>query len=339
MSFGGYNPAGSSELPFSTPNAGMRSRTSSVSSVHSNQGGGYQQNQQQQQQQSNSSPYQSPYSSRPGTPVGGAGEGYFGNGGGYGAGGYGSGASSPASGSSYILPTPPIPNQQRQQHYGKGGNSNTSGYESPTAVSSSIPTFYSHSRTHSNASETSLNIDTGLMGDDGAGSSGGLYSPGPASSLSSSASSSRRGSFSDSGSGGGFFNRKFGKTFRPEPHQSPEDYPMSRLDGDVMNGDDDDPQGRRKMRTQKNDQKGGRGKVGVKDIFNDWDLLLPSTDPYENDDDYDDQELNEDERRKKRQLNKKGWESPKGQTILLTILVTIAIFVRIWKLAIPSAVV
>ncbi|OAQ29175.1 glycosyltransferase family 39 protein, partial [Linnemannia elongata AG-77] len=93
------------------------------------------------------------------------------------------------------------------------------------------------------------------------------------------------------------------------------------------------------MRTQKNDQKGGRGKVGVKDIFNDWDLLLPSTDPYENDDDYDDQDLNEDERRKKRQLNKKGWESPKGQTILLTILVTIAIFVRIWKLAIPSAVV
>ncbi|KAK3830596.1 MAG: Dolichyl-phosphate-mannose-protein mannosyltransferase-domain-containing protein [Linnemannia elongata] len=335
MSFGGYNPAGSSELPFSTPSARMRSRTSSVSSVHSNHGSGYQQNQQQEQQQSSSSLYQSPYSSRPGTPVGGAGEGYFSNGGGYGAGGYGSGTSSSASGS-FCMPTPPIPNQQ---HYGKGGNSNTNGYESPTAVSSSIPTFYSHSRTHSNASETSLNIDTDLLGDDSADGGGGPYSPVPASSLSSSASSSRRGSFSDSGNGGGFFNRKFGKTFRPEPHQSPEDYPMNRLDGDETNDDDDDPQGRRKMRTRKNNQKGGGGNVGVRDIFNDWDLLLPSTDPYENDDDLDDQDLNEDEKRKKRQLSKKGWESPKGQTILLTILVTIAVFVRIWKLAIPSAVV
>ncbi|KAF8949409.1 hypothetical protein BGZ47_003821 [Haplosporangium gracile] len=340
MSFGGYNPAGPSELPFSTPSARMRSRTSSVSSVHSNHGGGYQQNQQQQQQQSSNSPYQSPYSSRPGTPVGGAGEGYFGNGGGYGAGGYGSGASSPASGSSF-MPTPPIPNQQRQQHYGKGGNHTSNGYESPAAVSSSIPTFYGHSRTHSNVSETSLNIDTDLMEDDGTGGNG-PYSPGPASSISSSASSSRRGSFSDSGNNcRGFFNRKFGKTFRPELHQSPEDYPMNRLDGDETNDDDDDPQGRRKARTRKNNhnnQKRG-GKVGVKDIFNDWDLLLPSTDPYENDDDYDDQDLNEDERRKKRQLSKKGWESAKGQTILLTILVTIAVFVRIWKLAIPSAVV
>ncbi|KAG0307526.1 hypothetical protein BGZ97_000366 [Linnemannia gamsii] len=339
MSFGGYNPAGSSELPFSTPSAGMRSRTSSVSSVHSNHGGagGYQQNQQQQQQQSNSSPYQSPYSSRPGTPVGGAGEGYFSNGGGYGAGGYGSGASSPASGSSY-MPTPPIPNQQRQQHCGQG-NTTSNGYDSPTAVSSSIPTFYGHSRSQSNASETSLNIDTGLLGDDDNNGGNGPYSSGPASSMSSSASSSRRGSFSDSGNnGGGFFNRKIGRTFRPEPHQSPEDYPMNRLDGDETN-DDDDPQGRRKMRARKNNNQKGGGKMGVKEIFNDWDLLLPSTDPYENDDDYDDQDLNEDERRKKRQLSKKGWESAKGQTILLAILVTIAVFVRIWKLAIPSAVV
>ncbi|KAF9920210.1 hypothetical protein FBU30_009989 [Linnemannia zychae] len=321
MSFGGYNPSKSPELPFSTPSAGMRSRTSSVSSVHSNHASGYQQNQQQQYANS------SPYSSRPGTPAGGANEGYFG--GGYGATGYGSGPSSPAPGSPY-MPTLPIPNQQRQQHFGKSGN----GYDSPTAASSSIPTFYSHSRTHSNSSETSLNIDTGLENDNNA-----PYSPGSAS-YSSSASSSRRGSFSDNGSGGGFFNRKVGRTFRPEPHQSPEDY--HRLDGDETNDDDDDPHGLRKMRSRKNQNiekgaKGGKGGMGVREIFNDWDLLLPSTDPY--DDDYDDQDLNEDEKWKKRQLIKKGWESGKGQGILLTILVIIAVFVRIWKLAIPSAVV
>ncbi|KAF9098564.1 hypothetical protein BGX23_005867 [Mortierella sp. AD031] len=323
MPFGGYNPAGSSEFPFSTPSAGMRSRTSSISSVHSNQGHPHNQQQQQQQQQqhhSNSSPYQSPYSSRPGTPVGGAPAAVSG----YGAGGYndgyGSGASSPASTSSY-MPTPPIPNQQRQQHYG-GKGSNGGGYESPTVrISSSIPTFYGHhSRTPSNASETSLNIDTGLGDDEG---SGGLYSPGPAS-LSSSASSSRRGSFSDigNGGGGGVFNRKH------------------RLNEDENDDDGDDPQGRRKMRTRKNQNQkpAGKGGRGVREIFNDWDLLLPSTDPYE-DDEYDDQDLNEDERRKKRQLSKKGWESARGQSILLAVLVTIAVFVRIWKLAIPSAVV
>jgi len=61
--------------------------------------------------------------------------------------------------------------------------------------------------------QTLLNIDTNVPypGDDH-----GLYSPGPAS-LTSSASSSRRGSFSDSG--GGFFQRKISKTFRPESHQ------------------------------------------------------------------------------------------------------------------------
>ena len=96
---------------------------------------------------------------------------------------------------------------------------------------------------------------------------------------------------------------------------------MNRLDGDEMNYDDDDPQGRRKMRTRKSNQKGGGGEVEVKDIFNDWDLLLPSKDPYKNDYDYDDQDLYEDGRRKKRRLSKKGWESAKGQTILLTILV------------------
>jgi dolichyl-phosphate-mannose-protein mannosyltransferase len=121
---------------------------------------------------------------------------------------------------------------------------------------------------------------------------------------------------------------------------------MNRLDGDEINDDDDDSQGRHKMRTRKNQNqskkgggKGGKGGVGVREIFNDWDLLLPSTDPYENDDDYDDQDLNEDEKRKKRQLNKKGWESGKGQGILVALLTTIAVFVRIWKLAVPSAVV
>ncbi|KAI8353875.1 Dolichyl-phosphate-mannose-protein mannosyltransferase-domain-containing protein [Mortierella sp. GBAus27b] len=79
--------------------------------------------------------------------------------------------------------------------------------------------------------------------------------------------------------------------------------------------------------------------IGVKDIFNDWDLLLPSTDAYADDEDDIDDELNEDEKRKKRQLVKKGWESSRGQAILLTLLVLMAIIVRIWKLAVPGAVV
>ncbi|KAG0084869.1 hypothetical protein BGZ92_009490 [Podila epicladia] len=153
----------------------------------------------------------------------------------------------------------------------------------------------------------------------------GAYSPGP-----SSASSSRRGSVSDSG--GGFFNRKSrGKTFRPEPHQSPEDY-QSNLDSIASDHSDDQYR-----------KKGGSGgkRVGVKDIFNDWDLLLPSTDSYGNrgDDFEDDDGLNDDEKRKRQLLVKKGWESARGQVILISLMVTIAVFVRIWKLAVPSAVV
>ncbi|KAI8599916.1 Dolichyl-phosphate-mannose-protein mannosyltransferase-domain-containing protein, partial [Dissophora ornata] len=88
----------------------------------------------------------------------------------------------------------------------------------------------------------------------------------------------------------------------------------------------------------KGNVKGGKEKrVGVREIFNDWDLLLPSTDPYVDEDD--DDELNDDEKWKKRQLSKKGWESSRGQAILLMFLVAIAVFVRIWKLAVPGAVV
>ncbi|KAF9285101.1 hypothetical protein BGZ68_004150 [Mortierella alpina] len=217
---------------------------------------------------------------------------------------------------------PPPPNQQH-------GSGHTS----------SIPSYYGgvhHSRTHSNASETSLNIDTDLVsGDDG------LYSPGPVS-LSSSVSSSRRGSFSDSGSGGGFFNRKAIKTFRPEPHQSPEDYPSS----DMNEHEDDyssDRSSSRKLRSRtgiKGKQAGKGGRIGMGDIFNDWDLLLPSADAFVDGPDSDEDDgLNEGERWKKRQMTKKGWESSRGQGILLTILVLMAVFVRIWKLAVPGAVV
>ncbi|KAF9988788.1 hypothetical protein BGZ75_008523 [Mortierella antarctica] len=208
-----------------------------------------------------------------------------------------------------------------------------------TPPPNTIPTYYGgghHSRTHSNASETSLNIDTDLVsGDDG------LYSPGPVS-LSSSVSSSRRGSFSDSGSGGGFFNRKATRTFRPEPHQSPEDYPSSDMNA---NEDDysSDRSGSRKSRARthiKGKQAGKRGRIGMGDIFNDWDLLLPSADAFVDGPDSDEDDgLNEGERWKKRQMTKKGWESSRGQGILLTILVLMAVFVRIWKLAVPAAVV
>ncbi|KAG0028536.1 hypothetical protein BGZ82_008395 [Podila clonocystis] len=305
MSYGGFNPGKrSSELPF--VNTSMRSRTSSASSLHSNQG---------------SSPYptqpqqQTPSGSRPGTP---AGDGYFPTADGYGGGydGYNSGSSSPASSASFHSPTPPVPNQQHHQHsYGPGGH----GYD-PLGELHQIPlnpSGYSnrHTRSQSNASETSLNMDADL----------GAYSPGP-----SSASSSRRGSVSDSG--GGFFNRKSrGKTFRPEPHQPPEDY-QSDLDSIASDHSED--------RYRKKSGSGGK-RVGVKDIFNDWDLLLPSTDSYGNrgDDFEDDEGLNDDEKRKRQQLVKKGWESARGQVILISLLVTISVFVRIWKLAIPSAVV
>ncbi|KAG0044464.1 hypothetical protein BGZ83_010316 [Gryganskiella cystojenkinii] len=373
MSFGGFNPSGSSDLPFTNPGgSGMRSRASSVSSVHSNHSSSSAHppppptsQQQQQHQQQHQSPYQSPYNSRPGTPLGAGGEGY-GVASGYGASGYGSGSSSPAS---YHSPTPPIPNQQRQQHYGYGAPMSKqqahagTGYDSPTGISSSIPAFYGadlqqqhqrHSRSHSNASETSLNIDTsGLGGMDGP------YSPGLGSAGGSSAASSRRGSVSsESGSMGSFFGRKIGKTFRPqgpEPHQAPEDYYGSENDSGADGSEDvdmdldhdmSDAEARKKatiMRTRMAKSaglkgfRGGRGGGRMRDLFNDWDLLLPNTkaDPYEDDD----EGLNEDEKWKRRQMVKRGWESPRGQIILLTLLTMLAVLVRIWKLAVPSAVV
>ncbi|KAF9029079.1 hypothetical protein BGZ52_003039, partial [Haplosporangium bisporale] len=92
MSFGGYNPS-ASDLPFTTaggvPNATtMRSRTSSFSSVHSNQG-----TQPPQQQGAYSQP------GTPGTPGRGVGPGhdYFNGQSGYNAGyeGYGSNPPTP----------------------------------------------------------------------------------------------------------------------------------------------------------------------------------------------------------------------------------------------------
>ncbi|KAF9960894.1 hypothetical protein BGZ72_005564 [Mortierella alpina] len=220
------------------------------------------------------------------------------------------------------MAVPPPPNQQH-----------SSGH------SSSIPKYYGggrHSRTHSNASETSLNIDTDLVsGDDG------LYSPGPVS-LSSSVSSSRRGSFSDSGSGGGFFNRKAAKTFRPEPHQSPEDYPSSGMNEheDDYSSDRSSSRKLRARTVMKGSQAGKGGRRGMGDIFNDWDLLLPSADAFADGPDSDEYDgLNEGERWKKSQMKRKGWESSRGQGILLIILVLMAVFVRIWKLAVPAAVV
>lgn len=85
-------------------------------------------------------------------------------------------------------------------------------------------------------------------------------------------------------------------------------------------------------------KKGPKGRSGG---MNDWDLLLPSTDAYnDEDDDEDDYEgLTENEKWKKKQLAKKGWESRRGQILILAVLVILATFVRIWKVAIPASVV
>lgn len=74
-------------------------------------------------------------------------------------------------------------------------------------------------------------------------------------------------------------------------------------------------------------------------ILNDWDLLLPSSDLYDDEDDDEDESMTENERWKKRQLAKRGWDSDRGQRIILGTLIVVAILVRIWKLAIPAAVV
>ncbi|KAG0052078.1 hypothetical protein BGZ83_003011 [Gryganskiella cystojenkinii] len=418
MSFGGYNPSRSPELPFTTA-SGVRSRTSSISSVHSNHSYHGQSHStpppppplasplhQQQQQQS---PHQSPYSSQPGTPgstgagVGHGAEGYFsrGTGSGYASGGGGSGrydgyasdASSSSANNGFPSPVVPVAIRHHQvgqsmaglptyQRRGANGGANGrgmmedggygSGYDSPTGISSSVPYNYSstayhngqehhqqqqhhyeqqqfysqqHSRSHSNASETSLNIDSGVNGSH--------YGQGPASL--SSASSSRRGSISEaggsgsgSGGGGGFFTRKK-PTFRPPLHQdadNDEDDDMNDLGTSKLS-----PRRLRQKRMSKKSSssstKGSHGLAGssrmmrMSGILNDWDLLLPSSDPYEDDDDdnEDDEGMTENERWKRRQLMKRGWESVRGQRIILGVLITIAFFVRIWKLAIPAAVV
>ncbi|KAF9896966.1 hypothetical protein BX616_006415, partial [Lobosporangium transversale] len=352
MAFGGYNPGRSSELPFSNP---VRSRAGSVSSIHSNQGDSHTS-----QQHRGSNPYQNHYGSRPGTPLShDEGEGlYFGanNSAAASVSGYDSYESGPPSpilppGSPYRS-TPPFINSQQHQRNG-GGNRSTSasnsyrrrtagaGYDS--GISSSVRTYYdTRSRVHSSASETSLNIDTSLLGGD-ADEEDNPYSPGLAS-LSSSASASQRECSSDAGSTGGFFSRKVGRTFRPGSYRSNEDYMSDGMDSGPDSCDE-----RRKMNTRialrkatttgKKGGAGGKGgRIGVRDIFNDWDLLLPSADPYE-DIDSDDDGLNEHEKWKRKQLSKKGWESSRGQMILIATLTAIATLVRIWKLAIPRAVV
>lgn len=275
------------------------------------------------------------------------------NGGGAGSGvddgGYSSGNDSP-SGISTSVPYAfnanglhrPHPQQQQQQHV-------TTYQQQQTTTSTtrqSTQRYYprSHSRNLSNASETSLNIDTGADTT--------LYSPGPASL--SSASSSRRDSFSEANgtgtasNGTGYFARQ--RTYRPSTAGAVSDADDD-LDMDLDNKNS--PRRHRQKRMTKKStsnrnllgavggmgggKSGGRGMSGM---LNDWDMLLPSGDPYEDvDEDEDDDGMNENERWKKKQLTRRGWESKRGQGIILGLIVTVAVFVRIWKLAVPAAVV
>ncbi|KAF9419991.1 hypothetical protein BGZ94_009254 [Podila epigama] len=381
MSFGGYNPAGSSDLPFTTtggtlPTATtMRSRTGSFSSVHSNQG-----------------TQQNPYTSQPGTPttpgrgIGAAGgsDGYFsGPPSAYGTtasynDNYGSNPPSPgyhASNTSHSS----HPHNHHHPHAGysatttrNGGNNGySSGYDSPTGVNyapkdlngfpiqqqqkPSQPPHrqrrhqhaHHHQRTHSNASETSLNIDTGFTS--------GAYSPGPASL--SSAGSSRRNSISDAAAAsGGFFSAQK-STFRPRHRYRDADH--DDHDDDDDDDDDDDKSygygglnsfssktSSRRLRTRKSNGVGvfghsnKKGLSGKRSGSNDWDLLLPSTDAFDDDEDEDQFEgMTESERWKKKQLSRKGWNNPRVQIMILVVLVSIAALIRMWKLAIPASVV
>ncbi|KAG0332310.1 hypothetical protein BG000_010128, partial [Podila horticola] len=350
MSFGGYNPA--SELPFTTAGGvptTMRSRTSSVSSVHSNQG--VPPPQQQQQQGAYSQP------GTPGTPGRGVGTGHDCFNGQPGYGGYESYGSNP--------PTPGAPTPyhnglpQQQQHPGYGnaprnqGSGYSSGYDSPTSAypSKDMNTFpqqqpstphrqrrhyhaHHHQRTHSNASETSLNIDTTFAN--------GTYSPGPASL--SSAGSSRRNSISEAGVAGGFFAQK-GPTFRPSNKSQFRDADNDdEEDEDGYMGHSSSKSSPRRLRPRKangggfGSKKGAKGRSGG---MNDWDLLLPSTDAYDDDEEEEEdyEGLTENEKWKKKQLAKKGWESRRGQMLIMATLLTLATFVRIWKVAMPASVV
>ncbi|KAK3839713.1 MAG: Dolichyl-phosphate-mannose-protein mannosyltransferase-domain-containing protein [Linnemannia gamsii] len=273
-------------------------------------------------------------------------------------GGYSSGYDSP-SGISTSVPYSfntnnglhrPHPQHPQHQHQHQQQQQHISSYQTTTTTRQSAQRLYprSHSRTHSNASETSLNIDTGVDTT--------LYSPGPVSL--SSASSSRRGSFSDApggvgtNSGTGFFARQ--RTYRPSTAGAVSD---ADDDLDMDLGNKNSPRRHRQKRMSKKSSSNrnllgavsgmGGGKSSssgsrMSGILNDWDMLLPSGDPYDDmdeDEEGGDDGMNENERWKKKQLTKRGWESQRGQGIILGLVVMVAVFVRIWKLAVPGAVV
>lgn len=142
---------------------------------------------------------------------------------------------------------------------------------------------------------------------------------------------------------GGFFAQKSGPTFRPKNQFRDADNDDDEEEDGYM-GHSSSKSSPRRLRPRKTNggflggKKGAKGRSGG---MNDWDLLLPSTDAYDDeDDDEDDYEgLTENEKWKKKQLAKKGWESRRGQILILATLVTLATFVRIWKVAIPASVV
>lgn len=272
-------------------------------------------------------------------------------------GGYSSGYDSPSGVSTSVpysfnandlhRPHPQHPQQQQQQHQQHIATYQQQQQQQTTTSTTrqSTQRYYprSHSRNLSNASETSLNIDTGADTT--------LYSPGPT--TLSSANSSRRGSFSDTNGGGGasnatgFFARQ--RTYRPSTAGAVSD---ADDDLDMDLGNKNSPRRHRQKRMTKKSTSNrnllgavggmGGGKSGgrMNGILNDWDMLLPSGDPYEDvDEDEDDDGMNENERWKKKQLTRRGWESRRGQGIILGLIISIAVFVRIWKLAIPAAVV
>ncbi|KAF9434892.1 hypothetical protein BGZ76_007236 [Entomortierella beljakovae] len=344
MSFEGYYPAGSSELPIAL--TATRSRSSSVSSVRSNHSTtsgkdhtllpsvNSHYNQHQLPQHNVQNTYQSSYQAP--NPAIGLGlytpdnqlntnndnsnnrlTGY-------------SGSSDPNN-----LPINGF-NQQQQQpsaHYQQSGH-----YSHQTQQR-----YYqcSHSRNRSNASETSLNIDTGISGN---------FPPGPTSL--SSASSSRRGSFSDASnsiSGGphssGFYSRK--KSFRLSSTNgtaATNSDADDDLDMKLGNNCSNSPrrQRQRKLSKKPNSKDGILGSAQldrVSGLLNGWDMLQPSGDPYEYEYVNNDDGMTENEKWKRRQMMRRGWESSRGQFIIISIVSMLAIFIRIWKLAIPAAVV
>jgi dolichyl-phosphate-mannose-protein mannosyltransferase len=80
---------------------------------------------------------------------------------------------------------------------------------------------------------------------------------------------------------------------------------------------------------------GHNGMSRMNGLLNNWDMLLPNGDRYEDGD----AEMIENERWKKEQITKRGWNSPTGQKIILIVLTVVAVLVGIWKLAVLSAVI